>query len=294
MKWYYAVGSNQMGPVSDAELGELARAGKIQAGTLVWHAGQEGWLPYSQIAAGAGLPQPAAPAPPPAPAPAAPAAPASSYAAAPAAPAAAAPAPMAVAGATAFCAACGQQFAQEDMIHYMGSMICMGCKPAYFQRMREGAAAPGGSVSGNMEYAGFWIRFVAKIIDGLIVGIPLFIIVFVIAIILGIASGATHSNVPNFAGTGLQIVAQFFFTFAGAFYSGFMNSRYGATLGKMAVGIKVVTLDGQNPSFGRAFGRGCAEFISGLCCDLGYILAAFDSEKRTAHDHICGTRVVKK
>lgn len=287
MKWYYALGSNQMGPVSDAELGDLARAGKIQAGTLVWHAGQDGWQTYGEIASGAGLPQAAAPSPPPAPA--------TAPFAAPATVAAAPTAIQPIPGATmAFCAACGQQFDQENMIHYMGSWICMTCKPAYFQRMREGAAAPGGAATGYMDYAGFWIRLAAKFIDGLIVGIPLVIIVFVLALVLGIASGATDSKIPNFAGTGLQIMAQFFFTFVGAFYSGIMHSRYGATLGKMAVGIKVVTVDGQYPSFGRAFGRGCAEFISGLCCDIGYIIAAFDSEKRALHDHISGTRVVKK
>jgi len=78
------------------------------------------------------------------------------------------------------------------------------------------------------------------------------------------------------------------------FYMAFMHSRYGATLGKMAVGIRVITLDGRNPSFWRAFGRVFAEYLSSLCLYIGYIMAGFDEEKRALHDHICGTRVVYK
>ena len=73
-----------------------------------------------------------------------------------------------------------------------------------------------------------------------------------------------------------------------------MHSKYGATLGKMAVGLRVVTLDGNFPSFARAFGRGCSEILSGFCCYIGYILAGFDEQKRALHDHICATRVVYK
>ncbi len=294
MKWYYALGSNQMGPVSDAELGELARAGKIQAGTLVWHAGQDGWLPYGQIATGAGLPQPAA-APPPPRQPPAPAAALAAPAAITAAPAAMPSAPGAT---TAFCAACGQQFDSENMIHYMGSMICMGCKPAYFQRMREGAAAPGGSgLSGYTNYAGFWIRFAAKFIDGLIIGVPAIVIFFVVMFAMGLAiSGASNRGNPGgaVAMQMVQLIFQFGINALFIAYSTFMHGKYGATLGKMAVGIKVVMADGQPVTYGRALGRGCAEILSGCVCDIGYIIAAFDDEKRALHDHMCGTRVVRK
>jgi uncharacterized RDD family membrane protein YckC len=62
----------------------------------------------------------------------------------------------------------------------------------------------------------------------------------------------------------------------------------------MACGLKVVTEDGQRLSYMRAFGRYFAEIISGMILYIGYIMAAFDYEKRALHDRICTTRVIKK
>ena len=63
----------------------------------------------------------------------------------------------------------------------------------------------------------------------------------------------------------------------------------------MACGLKVVDADGNKISYGRALGRGFAEILSGLICDIGYIIAAFDNpQKRSLHDHICSTRVIYK
>jgi len=71
--------------------------------------------------------------------------------------------------------------------------------------------------------------------------------------------------------------------------------RYGATPGKMAVKIRVVTPDGGPISYGRATGRFFADILSGMICYIGYLMVAFDKEQRRAlHDHICGTRVVKR
>jgi uncharacterized RDD family membrane protein YckC len=70
--------------------------------------------------------------------------------------------------------------------------------------------------------------------------------------------------------------------------------KYGATLGKMAVKIQVVTSEGGTLSYGRSVGRYFAKWVSNLTCLIGYIMAAFDEEKRALHDRICNTRVVMK
>jgi uncharacterized RDD family membrane protein YckC len=61
----------------------------------------------------------------------------------------------------------------------------------------------------------------------------------------------------------------------------------------MACGLKVVTPEGSPIGFGRAFGRAMAEILSGLICNIGYIIAGFDSQKRALHDHIANTRVIR-
>jgi len=58
--------------------------------------------------------------------------------------------------------------------------------------------------------------------------------------------------------------------------------------------VKVIMADGSKPTYLRAFGRFWAELLSGMICYVGYIIAAFDGEKRSLHDHICSTRVIYK
>jgi uncharacterized RDD family membrane protein YckC len=61
----------------------------------------------------------------------------------------------------------------------------------------------------------------------------------------------------------------------------------------MACKLKVVTADNDRVSYPRAFGRYFAEILSGLILLIGYIMAAFDDQKRTLHDRICDTRVIR-
>ena len=78
------------------------------------------------------------------------------------------------------------------------------------------------------------------------------------------------------------------------FMTTFFLWKYQATPGKMALGLKVITADGSRLSYLRCVGRFFGEIVSGLILNIGYIIAAFDSEKRALHDHMCATRVVKK
>jgi uncharacterized RDD family membrane protein YckC len=76
--------------------------------------------------------------------------------------------------------------------------------------------------------------------------------------------------------------------------AGFVSTK-GATLGKMACGLRVINADGTlKISIGKAIGRYFAEMLSGVILGIGYLMVAFDSEKRALHDHICKTRVIYK
>jgi uncharacterized RDD family membrane protein YckC len=76
-------------------------------------------------------------------------------------------------------------------------------------------------------------------------------------------------------------------------YAVFFISRYSATPGKMAVGLKLVRSDGSPLSTGRIIGRYFSEWLSSIILFIGYIIAAFDEEKRALHDRICDTRVIR-
>ena len=80
----------------------------------------------------------------------------------------------------------------------------------------------------------------------------------------------------------------------GCTYETFFLVKFGATPGKMALGVKVVRPDGSGLTVGRAIGRYFAKMLSGMILYIGYIMAGFDSQKKALHDMICDTRVVRR
>jgi uncharacterized RDD family membrane protein YckC len=263
MQWYYAEDNKQVGPFSDEDFKDLTSSGKVTAETLVWHEGMPQWAAYGSLSG---------------PAPEIQSEPAD--AAAKAAPAA----PDGAKG-TGTCVECGKEFPLEDMIQYEHSTVCAECKPTFFQRLQEGASVPG-----TMDYGGFWIRFAAKFLDGIIMSVVNTAVSF-IATALGVA--AAQAGSPE-AALGLQMIVIVIQLCLRIAYDTFFVGKFGATPGKMACKLQVVRSDGSKLTYGRALGRHFGEWVTGLTLTVGYIIAAFDDEKRTLHDRICDTRVIKK
>jgi uncharacterized RDD family membrane protein YckC len=182
-----------------------------------------------------------------------------------------------------YCSQCGQAKSEQELAHFGSILVCGACKPAYAQGLSEGIAAPSA-----FQYAGFWIRFVAAVIDGLIVG---FSSAAVQAILL---PGLRPSLSPGSANIGLLGIGYAVGLAIGVTYEGLFISRLGATPGKMALGLRVVRPDGGPVSLGRAVGRYFAKILSAIILLIGYIMAAFDREKRALHDMLVDTRVIKK
>jgi len=185
-----------------------------------------------------------------------------------------------------FCVECGKSYSQGDMIRYGNSWVCAACKPVFVQKIKEGL-----TVSGVMEYAGFWIRFGAKIIDQFIIGGINMIIIIPLAILVGIRAAKTGDPSTSMA---LSLIMNFSGFFLYIAYTTFFIGRYGATPGKMVCKLKVVTPSGGRVTYLRAFARYFGELVNLFTLMIGYIIAAFDSEKRALHDHICSTRVIKR
>lgn len=159
------------------------------------------------------------------------------------------------------------------------------------QPMYQPAYHPVPGAEYGIVYAGFWIRFLAKLIDGLIIGIVVGIPLgfFLFPRLMSGSSQQLQSWLTYFTAAPWQILE----AAIGVLFNGFFLGKFGATPGKMALGLKVVTPEGLPVSYGRAFGRSAAEIISRLICFIGYILAAFDTQKRALHDHIASTRVIR-
>ena len=102
MEWFYAVGTDRKGPVSDEEFQRLVSQGVITSGTLVWREGMANWQPH-----GGGTPPPAAGFTPPF---------------------------------TVVCAGCGRSFPNSEVVSVANAPYCAACKPLALQRLKEGAA----------------------------------------------------------------------------------------------------------------------------------------------------------
>jgi uncharacterized RDD family membrane protein YckC len=156
----------------------------------------------------------------------------------------------------------------------------------------------------HLVYAGFWLRFVAIFIDGLIVGIPLSIFGAVIGGIVGFSYRAAHSDskftimAPDGTFNAGFIVMELGLMFISMlvkwlYFALQESSSAQATIGKRVMGLRVTDLAGQRLGFGQASGRFFAKIVSNLTACIGYIMAGFTERKQALHDMIAGTLVVK-
>jgi uncharacterized RDD family membrane protein YckC len=224
MNWYYAIGQQRQGPVTEQQLQALAKDGVLTGDTLVWRECMTGWQAWRTVGGPAMPPVPAA--------------------------------------ATAVTAT---------------TQTAQAIRPA----------------TAEFEYAGFWIRFCAKLIDGIVLGIPLGIVSAIVLTAMGglavIQRGGEASVLFFLAVLGLDLLGMAL----SVLYNTLLIGCWGATLGKKVCGLKVVRPDGARVGYGRACGRAFAEIVSRMVCYIGYIIAGFDDQKRALHDHMCETRVVK-
>lgn len=157
----------------------------------------------------------------------------------------------------------------------------------------------------NTTFAGFWLRFVAYVIDYILIYVvQSFLFVPLLAMMgLSFASGmADPSNMSEAEAIGMvgSMMAMAGTTFLlssiiGILYWTLMeSSKYQATIGKMALGLRVTDVDGQNLDFVKALIRNVCKIISGMILFIGYIMAGFTEKKQGLHDIIAGTLVVKK
>lgn len=155
----------------------------------------------------------------------------------------------------------------------------------------------------NTNYAGFWMRLVAFIIDAIIIGV---LQSFVFVPILGVLGISIFNSTPDMsdpdqvAGMVATIVAAMGTVWILAMiiqilYFTFMeSSKYQATVGKLALGLMVTDVNGAKLDFTKALVRNLCRIISNITMLIGYIIAGFTEKKQALHDIIAGTLVVKK
>lgn len=188
------------------------------------------------------------------------------------------------------CSQCGRTFPHSDLVPIAGNWVCGDCKPAFLSRVMAG----GPGTASSLSYAGVGIRFGARFIDGLVFIIPFMILAAVVMPNLLATAGRRPTM---FNGSYIVAVALF-----GLFYEVLMLRYYGATLGKMACGLKVIRSDGSSLGWGVSFGRyfmydvviSAVPFVNWILLITTAIMAGVDEQRRGLHDRVCDTRVVYK
>jgi len=187
-----------------------------------------------------------------------------------------------------FCPACGKEAPES-------TNFCQSCgQPLILAAMGPGANYIRAAAPATVKYVAFWPRFVAFMIDAIIV----YIVVLGAIMVVWLSTGAKvlpYGKNP----------AQLFAAFASLkflvstvvqwlYWASMESSHTQATLGKMAMGFKVTDLQGERLSFARATGRYLGKLLSALILCIGFIMIDFTEKMQALHDIMAGTLVVKK
>jgi uncharacterized RDD family membrane protein YckC len=155
------------------------------------------------------------------------------------------------------------------------------------------------SARAPFAYAGFWLRFVAFIIDTIVLYFVGTIITLPFIASMGLR-GIMRGHMPMSPEELMPLMGAFIrlilirTVLNWLYYALLESSTWQGTLGKKALGLEVTDLEGRRISFGRATGRFFAKIISALILWIGFIMAGFTEKKQALHDMIAGTLVIRK
>lgn len=151
---------------------------------------------------------------------------------------------------------------------------------------------PGGYGAGASEdYAGFWLRFVAIMIDSVIMSVVAGVFGGVFGFVWSLSG--RHLTTPEDLQTFVAVCYLIEIPAIWLYFALCESSSWQATPGKKVFGLQVTTLDGERISFLRATGRFLGRILSGMICSMGYVMAGFTPKKQALHDMIAGCLVVR-
>ncbi len=185
-----------------------------------------------------------------------------------------------------FCSSCGKEMSEV-------ARFCEIC----------GTAVPGGTVVQSLAppepaYAGFWLRFLAYVLDSIVIFLMLLIVVVTVTVVFGFVIGAAgvgdKMTDKDWEAIG-EALAYLIGIPAWFLYFSLMEcSSWQATPGKKAFGLVVTDLGWKRISFGRALGRNVAKILSALILNIGFLMAGFTQKKQAFHDQISECLVIKR
>ncbi len=201
----------------------------------------------------------------------------------------------ALAAGAAFCANCGQSFP-------VTSTARPPVVPATALANFPAATAPYGAVP-RVEYAGFWLRFLAYIIDSAVMTFGVALVLIPLIFLTGL--GALLSRIrfgEEWNDAGFFVILGFLFLAATVsllvtwlYHALLESSEWQATVGKRMLGMVVTDMAGRRISFGRSTGRHFGKIVTNMVpLMIGYVMAGFTERKQALHDMMAGCVVLKR
>jgi uncharacterized RDD family membrane protein YckC len=138
-------------------------------------------------------------------------------------------------------------------------------------------------------YAGFFARLGASLLDFLIIIVTGVLLGFIVWLLWeSIVRGGNNRDID------ILIIPLTVIIVGWLYSAAYESSLRQATLGKMAVGIKVTDMNGQKINFGKATIRYFGKFVSAMILFIGYIMVIWDKKKQALHDKMARTLVYKR
>jgi len=184
------------------------------------------------------------------------------------------------------CTRCGRLFCRDCVIQLRGFYYCGGCKAEYVRDVQSGTAP------GTLDLASVGRRWGGSLIDTMALYAVFIPLVMGVGFAMAALGLATEGGGGAFGGV-IILLTYGFLLGAPVVYEGLMVSSRGQTLGKMAVGVRIVSPDGSAVSRGQAWGRAVAKMALGSCAGITFLPALFTKDRTTIHDMVAKTRVVR-
>lgn len=165
-------------------------------------------------------------------------------------------------------------------INEASSVYCYNCGVALPPQVIPSAEAVGNP-------AGFWVRTAAFIIDNILVTV---FVVLVVTLLLGVQASEVWTELTRYEGSWRTTITSEALSVA---YFTFAIGKWGQTLGKAMLGLKVSRKDGSRLTYWRSFARYWSYYLSAIPLFLGFLFIALTSKKRGLHDYVCDSKVVK-
>jgi uncharacterized RDD family membrane protein YckC len=185
------------------------------------------------------------------------------------------------------CDRCGNALCGDCFVVLRDRPFCASCREQHVRDLRSGLRP------GVLDLASIGRRFVGMWLDGIVTAIGSYAIVLPIMVPAMALGGASGKGEPSGAVLVLSLLTYPIYFLVPVAYEAVMLQRRGQTLGKMALGVRVVAPDGGPISRGQAWTRAAFKVLLGGCLGIGYLPALLTRERTCRHDLIARTRVTR-